>query len=295
MTAHLEQTLKNQSSQHPRDIAKASRSSFLSALFFLNRDQKRALEAVYAFARVLDDAVDDWHTKTEQSEALLFWEEAFEALKKGTLSGLLMQELNWALARFSIPLEPFDALIRGCRTDITQHRYTSFSDLEAYCYDVASTIGLISLPIFEIPLTPTIRDESIALGKALQLTNILRDVHEDFKRGRIYIPLDDFKRFGYTPDDIGKQVYNDAFYALMTFEAERAATFFKQADNFLQRRRQKEYVAPWLMGNTYATLLDTLRKQRFQVFGKKVAVSQRQLCMLLIKAWAAVLFRRTLS
>jgi phytoene synthase len=259
----------------PQDISRASGSNFARAFFFLKVDERRAIEAVYAFARVLDDAVDEWQDPEDKRRALAFWRGHFAAMEQGAPHGPLLGELAWAIDRFVLPVRPFYELMRGCETDIDKNRYDSFAELEAYCYDVAGTVGLVSLPIFGI-YEPQAQGPGIALGKALQLTNILRDVDEDLTRDRVYLPLEDMARFGYTLPELERRTYNEAFYRLMCFEADRASLYFDEAWKFLQNAKNRRYLAPWLMGKTYHAILERLRRRRFQVFGRKEALPRRK-------------------
>jgi len=281
MPISLQSVLNTELASHPHAICVKSQSNFMRVLFFLNRDQKRALEAVYAFARVLDDAVDEWEAPETQQVALDFWKTHFDNLYADSPKGLLMQELHWAIETFSIPLNPFYELMAGCAADISTHRYDTFLELESYCYAVASTIGLIALPIFGIKDLAA-EAPSIALGKALQLTNILRDIYEDFLRGRIYIPREDFDQFAYKPEWLGQKLYTPAFIRLMSYQAEKAELFFKEATSFLDNQTSTVYLPPWVMGRTYHTLLQTLKRRRFEVFQKRVGLSGFHKTMVLL-------------
>lgn len=275
MQVVFRQALERRLGTPAHEIAKKSKSNFIRSFFFLNRTQRRGLEAIYAFARVLDDAVDDWTEAEIAQDALAFWEQEFEKMLAGKGRGPLFSELEWAITAFQLETTPFYDLIRGCRTDIRKHRYQTFAELESYCYDVGASIGLMCLPIFGIR-NPAAREPSIALGKALQLTNILRDVYEDYLRDRIYLPLGDFEHFHYSPKLLAEKHYNDNFYQLMAFEAERARCFFQTAHKFLQNQAAAVYLAPCLIGKIYLTLLHQLDHRRYNIFQDKIGLSITQ-------------------
>ncbi len=281
-SAQLEAALTRTLYRSPAEISKQSDSTFVRAFFLLPPERRAALEAIYAFARVLDDAVDDWKTPALQTRALSFWEGHFAAMTRGQAEGPVFTQLARALSTFQIPIAPFEALFHGCKTDIEKTRYASFSELEAYCEDVASSIGLMTLPVFGVS-GPGVETAAIALGKALQLVNILRDVEEDWQRGRLYLPLEDLTRFGYRPEALSVPEYTPAFRALMAFEAERAQHFFDAARPHFSPPAHRGAIAPWLMAEHYYSLLQSLKRSRFAVFGHKHSAGRSKRLLLLCK------------
>lgn len=280
--SHVETFVRRQWQSSPQEIVRQSGSNFLKAFFFLSPARRRAIEAIYAFARVLDDAVDEWTEPHAQTVALSFWERELISFGTTGSGSPLMRELAWAVDMFKIPMAPFHDLLRGCRRDITTHRYATFAELEAYCYDVASTVGLMTLPVFGIEDEAAI-GPSIALGKALQLTNILRDVYEDSLRDRVYLPLEDCERFGYFPDELREKRYNGNFLELMRFQSARAEAFFIQADRFLKNYSSPTYLSPFVMSKTYYMILQNLKRSQFKVFSKKIGLSRLQKLTLLLE------------
>ena len=172
------------------------------------------MSTVYAFCRKTDDIVDENSDSDEiKLINLINWKNDFEKALNGSSDNPLLEEVAAAIRKFSIPVEPFFDLIKGMEMDIRKNRYQTFEELELYCYRAASTVGLMSIEIFGY------KDEkaklfAVDLGKAMQLTNILRDVYTDSKIGRIYLPLEDLEKFNYTEEDVFNRVYNDNFYLI---------------------------------------------------------------------------------
>ena len=167
-----------------------------------------------------------------------------------------------------LPFELFDELIKGVEMDLDIKRYANYEELEKYCYRVASVVGLLSIEIFGYQ-DPACRDYAIYLGKALQLTNILRDVRSDAERGRIYLPLSELERFKVSPEEILRFEYSERFHALAESVAQRARHFYHQARVTLPEVDRRSMVAAELMGSVYWRLLRKLERQQFDVFGPK--------------------------
>ena len=174
--------------------------------------------------------------------------------------------------------------------DFDIKRYDNFEELETYCYRVASVVGLLSIEIFDYQ-NPACRDYAVYLGKALQLTNILRDVKTDAGRGRIYLPLDELKKFGVTPDEILDHKYSDRFAQLAAAVAERAKIFYRRARQTLPVEDRRGMVAAELMGSVYWRLLQKLEQQQFNVFGlEPTRLNKAQKTMLVLQAWLRLAF-----
>ena len=169
--------------------------------------------------------------------------------------------------------------------DLDTKRYENFEALEKYCYHVASVVGLLSIEIFGYK-NPACRDYAIYLGKALQLTNILRDVKTDATRGRIYLPLDQLKKFNVSENEILDSKYSDRYFALADSVAGRAKIFYSLARNTLPAEDRKSMVAAELMGSVYWQLLKKLEQNQFNVFGERpVRVNRPQKLLLIFRAW----------
>jgi phytoene synthase len=247
-------------------------TNFYYSFVFLPRQKRRAIEAVYAFARRGDDLVDSGLAPDEAGRQILRYRGALETCYADPAAALEDPELA-ALAEtireFRIPRQPFEDLILGLEMDLFGARYETFDDLSLYCYRVASTIGLIAIEIFGYT-DPQTRDYAVNLGRALQLVNILRDIQSDARRGRIYLPREDLERFGVRAGELLSGVYNDPFIELMRFECDRARHFFGVARQLLPLQDRRAMVAAEIMAAIYYRLLGRIQERRYNVFGKRV-------------------------
>jgi phytoene synthase len=179
----------------------------------------------------------------------------------------------------------FDELIKGCEMDLEIKRYENFDELECYCYRVASVVGLLSIEIFGYQ-NPACSEYALHLGKALQLTNILRDVKTDAARGRIYLPLDALKKFGVSEAEILDSKYSDRYFALARSVAIAAKKFYQNAQETLPPEDRKSMVAAELMGSVYWQLLKKLEANQFNIFGEQpVRINKAQKLVLIFRAW----------
>jgi phytoene synthase len=195
------------------------------------------------------------------------------------------RELQPVAQQFHLPFSLFDELIQGCEMDLEIKRYENYEQLELYCYRVASVVGLLSIEIFGYR-NPRSRDYAIYLGKALQLTNILRDVRTDAERGRIYLPRSEMARFNVTEREILNFEYSERFRALAESVAERARHFYQLARATLPPEDRRSMVAAELMGSVYWRLLRKLERQHFNVFGPKpTRLNKAQKIMLILRSW----------
>jgi phytoene synthase len=181
----------------------------------------------------------------------------------------VLNKLGSIIRRFDIPVVHFQNLLKGMELDLQKNRYETFEELEEYCYRVASTVGLICAEVFGYHHAAT-REYAINLGKALQLTNILRDIKADAKRGRIYLPRDDMRRFGYSEEELLANVYNERFVELMRFECDRAYAYFKKAKTYLAEEDKPLFTAARTMGNIYYLLLRRIKAANYDVFSKRI-------------------------
>ena len=264
-------------------------SSFHFSFSLLPRDQRRAIETVYAFCRVIDDIADGSAAgpggdgrvgKRDRSDScaadqLLSYREEIRRCYDARPDLPLTQELQEQIRRFGIPREPFEDLLDGVEMDLTRTRYGCFDDLKAYCYRVASTVGLICLSIFGCR-HPKSRDYAVELGIALQLTNILRDLKNDASRGRIYVPLDEITAFGYSEDALLAGDRNEAYLALMRHQARRAGEYFVQAARHLPDQDRPRLLAAEVMGAIYRRLLRRIEAEGFRVFESRIRVPRLQ-------------------
>lgn len=277
-----------------RDVTRKSSSNFYYAFRLLPSDRHNALCALYAFCRFMDDIADQQDgvaspvtsgSRKEKLAALLgSWREELRQCYAGTPRHPISQALADTVQRFPIPQEYLAGIIDGVEMDLSRTRYATFDDLYAYCYRVASLVGLACIEIFGYR-NPSARAYAVNLGIAFQLTNILRDVGEDGQRGRIYLPAEDLARFGYAEGELLANVYSDAFVQLMTFEGERARRYYHAAARHLAREDRRSLVAAEAMHLIYARLLDALTTRRFDVFGTRVTLTPTAKARLALTAW----------
>jgi phytoene synthase len=188
-----------------------------------------------------------------------------------------------------LPVAYFNALLQGVEMDLDIQRYADYEELELYCYRVASVVGLLSIEVFGYR-DPACRDYAVYLGKALQLTNILRDVRSDGQRGRIYLPLSELARFQVSPEEILRLEYSPRFFELASSVARRARHFYQLARETLPAVDRRSMVAAELMGSVYWRLLRKLERQRFEVFGPEpTRLNRGQKALLVLRAWCRFL------
>jgi len=247
-------------------------TNFYYSFLFLPRKKRRAIEAVYAFARRADDIVDSGLAPEEALRQMARYRQALDACyadQGAAFAEPEMAALASSIREFKIPRQPFEDLILGLEMDLNGAHYETFDDLSLYCYRVASTIGLIAIEIFGYA-NPQTRDYAVNLGKALQLVNILRDIQSDARRGRIYLPREDLDRFGVRSEELLSGVCADPFVELMKFECERARHLFGAARQFLPPQERRAMVAAEIMAAIYWRLLGRIQKRRYNVFGERV-------------------------
>jgi phytoene synthase len=270
----IRNTGNNSSGNEEKEITKLSKSNFLYSFSLLSKEKNEAINTVYAFCRKTDDIVDDENESIEKKYSrIIEWRNEFEkALVSGDSKYSLLNNVNIIIKKFNIPVEPFFDLIKGMEMDLKKNRYNTFTELMDYCFKVASTVGLMSIEIFGYN-NPRTKDFAINLGIALQLTNILRDIKTDAQQGRIYIPLEDLRRFNYSENDLLSFRYNDDFIKLMKHECERAKFFYDQANNSLTEEDKGLMFAARIMEHIYFRVLKKIEKRNYNVFEKKVRVS----------------------
>ena len=252
-------------------LTRRSRSNFFYAFLCLPRPQREAIYAVYAFCRIVDDAVDLGRDREEQQRALRQWREEIARVYGGTPEHPAAQRLQDAVRSFPIPREALLEVIAGVEMDLERSTYETFEDLYPYCFRVASAVGLCCIEIFGYE-DPRAREYAVNLGIALQLTNILRDVQADALAGRVYVPQEDLRRFRVSAEDLAAGRYSPNFVELMTFEATVAHRYYERAWAALPAGDARRLFAAEIMGRTYFALLRAIEARRFQVFGMRVAL-----------------------
>ena len=254
-------------------ISKKSKSSFYYTFSFLPEEKRNAIKTLYAFCRKTDDIVDDDNKPKElKQQELDKWREKLTDALSNKPHDEFFSQIKKYTEKFKIPHEPFYDIISGMELDLNQNRYQTFDELKDYCYKVASTVGLMTIPVFGYKNKST-EEYAVNLGIALQLTNIMRDVKTDAERGRIYLPLDDLEQFKYSEDELLENVYNENFVNLMKYESEKARSFYTLAGNNLQREDRSSLFTARAMEYIYYRLLDKIEEAEFNVFKEKIRVS----------------------
>jgi 15-cis-phytoene synthase len=267
-------------------------TSFYYSFLVLPPQKRRAIIAVWDFCRAVDDAVDE-PDGPDPARALAGWRDEvarmYGAGEPATTQG---RQLQPSISRFNLPRSAFEDLVDGVAMDLEQRRYDRFDALRQYCLRVASAVGLICVEIFGYRDVHT-RDYAIDLGIALQLTNIIRDVYPDIRRGRLYIPTDELKQFGCTEDHLRAGVLTPDLRRLLGYQAERAKQFYRKADAALPRHDERPLVAARIMGAIYFELLRTIERSGYDVFSHTVRVSRPRQAVLAALTWLKVMMPLT--
>jgi phytoene synthase len=248
------------------------------------------MSALYAFCREVDDVADNETLPAEQRrEQLVAWRADIRcACACGAPRFQVNRELQPVIQRCHLPFELFNELLKGVEMDLDIKRYENYEQLEVYCHRVASVVGLLSIEIFGYR-DAACRDYAVFLGKALQLTNILRDVRTDAGRGRIYLPLSELARFNVPPEEILRLEYSDRFCQLAASVVQRARQFYRRAGETLPAADRRSMIAAELMGAVYWRLLGKLENQRFNVFGPEpIRLCRSEKLLLILRTWYRV-------
>jgi len=270
-----------------RAITRKSASNLALAFVLLPKAKREGMSALYAFCREVDDIADDESVPvTERRSRLAAWRaDLVRACENGTPEHAVMRELQPLIRQYRLPFDLFNALLQGVEMDLDINRYENYEQLELYCYRVASVVGLLSIEIFGYS-SPGCREYAVYLGKALQLTNILRDVRTDAERGRIYLPLSELEKFGVTAEEILGLEYSERYLKLARSVAQRAQHFYQLANQTLPAADRRSMIAAELMGSVYWRLLRKLDRQNFDVFGHKMTrLGKGQKLLLVLRAW----------
>ncbi|MCK0508298.1 presqualene diphosphate synthase HpnD [Aromatoleum anaerobium] len=258
--------------EYCQDKAAKSGSSFYYSFLFLPPERRQAIIALYAFCREVDDVVDECNDVQIAQNTLDWWRQEIARVYAGDPSHPVGLALKDVLARFNLPREQMFEVIDGMEMDLRQTRYLDFKGLQLYCYRAASVVGLLAAEIFGYQDRQTLK-YAHDLGIALQLTNIIRDVGEDARRGRIYLPIEDLQRFKVPASQILEGHGGDNFRALMQFQAERARKFYDQAFQHLPAVDRKAQRPGLVMAAIYRTLLDEIARDGFQVLDRRTSLT----------------------
>jgi len=266
--------------------AAGSGSSFYYAFLFLPPERRRAITALYAFCREVDDAVDESTDARLAHAKLAWWRQEIAGLFAGNPQHPVTRALQPALAPFGITAERLNEIIDGMEMDLTQTRYLDFVGLERYCYHVAGVVGLLAAGIFGYTDARTL-DFAKNLGTAFQLTNIIRDVGEDARKNRIYLPMEDLQRFHVTAADILNARRGEAFVALMRFQVERAQSYYDKALAALPATDRRAQRPGLIMAAIYRALLVEIEREGFQVLQQRTSLTPLRKLWLAWKTWVA--------
>ncbi len=273
---------------HCERITKTEARNFSYAFRTLPPRKRRAIHAAYAFCRLCDDVADGDDTLKEKQRRLGEIRHTVRNGLNGDGAGPVFVALEDTADSFDIPVDYFEEIVDGVEMDLTVTRYQSFDDLREYCYKVASVVGLVSIQVFGYQ-EPVAKDHAIDLGLAMQLTNILRDLREDAARGRVYLPLDEVQRFGYSERELQDGVINDPFRALMRFQIARAREHFDRGKQLFTLLSPQSRACPAVLHAVYNAILDRIEAADFDVFQKRIGLSSRQKWLLMARLWATSL------
>jgi len=258
--------------QYVQEKAAASGSSFYYAFLFLPPPRRAAITAFYAFCREVDDVVDEARDASVAVTKLAWWQAEVQRAYAGQPTHPVMLALMPLAADYGISAAQLQAIIRGCQMDLEQTRYLDFAALQQYCHLVAGVVGEVAAQIFG-QSQPQTTQYAHTLGQALQLTNIIRDVGEDAKIGRIYIPINEMQNFDVKAHEILKCIPSARFSALMAFQAERAQGLYTQALGLLPDADRRSQKPGLMMASIYRTLLARIQAQGFPVLTERVRLS----------------------
>jgi len=266
--------------------AAASGSSFYYAFLFLAPARRRAITALYAFCREVDDVVDETADAQLAGTKLTWWRHEVAGLFAGNPQHPVTRALQPALAPYGITAQRLNEIIDGMELDLTQTRYLDFAGLERYCYHVAGVVGLLAAGIFG-HTDPRTLEYAKSLGTAFQLTNIIRDVGEDARKNRIYLPIEDLQKFGVTAADLLNARHGEAFVALMKFQAERARTYYDKALAALPAADRRAQRPGLIMAAIYRALLAEIEREGFKVLTQRTSLTPLRKFWLAWKTWIA--------
>jgi phytoene synthase len=258
--------------QYVQQKAAASGSSFYYAFLFLPPPRRAAITAFYAFCREVDDVVDEVRDAGVAATKLAWWQAEVGRAFAGQPTHPVMQALMPWTAEFGIEARQLLAVIEGCQMDLTQTRYLDYPQLQRYCQLVAGVVGEVSARIFGQTEAATTA-YAHQLGLAFQLTNIIRDVGDDARLGRIYLPVNELQRFDVKAHEILKGTYSDRFTALMRFQAERAQRCYDEALALLPAADRRSQKPGLMMASIYRTLLAEIERDGFRVLHQRIALT----------------------
>jgi len=270
--------------EYCQEKAAQSGSSFYYSFLFLPPPKRRAITALYAFCREVDDVADEVSDPAIARTKLAWWRTEVANLFAGHPQHPVTRALQPFIASTGIDAARLNEIIDGMEMDLTYHRYPDFEALALYAHRVAGVVGQLSASIFGYSNASTLQYAE-SLGLAFQLTNIIRDVGEDARRDRVYLPADEMARFGVTVEDVLARRSSDNFRRLMEFQAERADRYYAQAFAQLAPEDRRNQRAGLIMAAIYRTLLAEIRADRFEVLDRRIALTPLRKLWIAWKTW----------
>jgi len=258
--------------QYCQQKAANSGSSFYYSFLFLPAEKRKAITALYAFCRVVDDVVDDCTDPTVAESKLNWWRQEIERMYEGNAEHPVTQSLYTALNQFDLHKDYFNEIIDGMQMDLHISKYNNFHDLSLYCHRVAGVVGLLAAEIFGTSHRDTLKFAE-NLGMAMQLTNIIRDVREDAFLGRVYLPEEDLQSFNVKLSDLHHPVTTDAVKSLLAFQVNRAEEYYQKAFSLLPKQDRYHQLSSLIMAEIYRTLLKEIKDDGYQVLEHRVKLT----------------------
>ncbi|MCY0914585.1 presqualene diphosphate synthase HpnD [Massilia antarctica] len=249
-----------------------SGSSFYYSFLFLPPERRRAITALYAFCREVDDTVDECTDQSIARIKLAWWRGELSAMYAGAPTHPVTQALQPHLAVYNLQEQHMQAIVDGMEMDLDQTRYLDFPAMKRYCWHVASVVGILSASIFGVT-NPKTLEYAEQLGLAFQLTNIIRDVGEDARKGRIYLPVNELQQFGVTAADLLNARHSDKFENLMRFQTERAQKVYDEAFALLPKEDRRAQRPGLMMAAIYRTVLDEIERDNFHVLTQRISLT----------------------
>ena len=249
-----------------------SGSSFYYSFLFLPPERRRAITALYAFCREVDDTVDECTDQSIARIKLAWWRTEVSKMYEGTPTHPVMLALQPHLAVYNLEQKHLQAIVDGMEMDLDQSRYLDYPAMQRYCWHVASVVGILSASIFGVT-NPRTLEYAEKLGLAFQLTNIIRDVGEDARKGRIYLPINELQQFGVTAADLLNARHSDKFEALMRFQVARAYKMYDEAMALLPKEDRRAQRPGLMMAAIYRTVLDEIERDNYHVLNQRISLT----------------------
>ena len=268
-----------------RLLTRKEARNFYFAFLTLPAQRRRAIYVAYAFCRYCDDSVDDAGTTEEKLARISRLRHLLAETYHGRATEPVFIGLADVADQYQIPQEYFDEVLNGVESDLIKTRYSDFDELRTYCYQVASVVGLICIHIFGYRGGEVARRHAIDLGLAMQLTNICRDVREDWELGRVYLPQDEMRRYGVTEEDLEAGAVTDSFAELLQYQIGRAREYFASGRLLLPYLPRRSRACPAALGSIYGGVLNRIERSGYDVFGERIGLSNGAKLALMAKAW----------